>query len=236
MTGAGFPHSEILGSRFVCQLPEAYRRLPRPSSAPGAKASTLCPYKLQPQKTKMLASTVQFSNNDQDHHQHPPPPPPIHPTQERTSSWSGGPTAPTTPTRPPAHASNPYRRDSPRKHPPQAAVPSGPNSVPHAHPVPTRSPFPPHKRRTRRPAGSRRAVVDVPPMSTTPHTHGAGMAPGQPTLGPTSRMLLRKEVIQPHLPVRLPCYDLVLIASPTFDHSPPYGLGHGLRVLPTFMT
>ena len=31
--------------------------------------------------------------------------------------------------------------------------------------------------------------------------------------------LLRKEVIQPHLPVRLPCYDLVLIASPTFDGS-----------------
>jgi len=33
-------------------------------------------------------------------------------------------------------------------------------------------------------------------------------------------MLLRKEVIQPHLPVRLPCYDLVPIASPTFDGSP----------------
>ena len=32
--------------------------------------------------------------------------------------------------------------------------------------------------------------------------------------------LLRKEVIQPHLPVRLPCYDLVPIAGPTFDHSP----------------
>ena len=32
-------------------------------------------------------------------------------------------------------------------------------------------------------------------------------------------MLLRKEVIQPHLPVRLPCYDLVPIASPTFDGS-----------------
>ena len=27
--------------------------------------------------------------------------------------------------------------------------------------------------------------------------------------------LLRKEVIQPHLPVRLPCYDLARIASPT---------------------
>src|SRR4029079_16912948 len=32
-------------------------------------------------------------------------------------------------------------------------------------------------------------------------------------------VLLRKEVIQPHLPVRLPCYDLVPIASPTFDGS-----------------
>jgi hypothetical protein len=31
--------------------------------------------------------------------------------------------------------------------------------------------------------------------------------------------LLRKEVIQPHLPVRLPCYDFVPIADPTFDSS-----------------
>jgi hypothetical protein len=50
------------------------------------------------------------------------------------------------------------------------------------------------------------------------------------------QMLLRKEVIQPHLPVRLPCYDLVPIASPTFDSSPSYELGHWLRVLPTFVT
>ena len=28
---------------------------------------------------------------------------------------------------------------------------------------------------------------------------------------------LRKEVIQPHLPIRLPCYDLTLIIDPTFD-------------------
>ena len=28
-----------------------------------------------------------------------------------------------------------------------------------------------------------------------------------------------KEVIQPHLPVRLPCYDFVPIADPTFDGS-----------------
>lgn len=39
---AGFPHSEILGSRPAYRLPKAYRRLLRPSSAPDAKASTVC--------------------------------------------------------------------------------------------------------------------------------------------------------------------------------------------------
>ena len=32
-----------------------------------------------------------------------------------------------------------------------------------------------------------------------------------------SFVLLRKEVIQPHLPIRLPCYDLTPIIEPTFD-------------------
>ena len=48
--------------------------------------------------------------------------------------------------------------------------------------------------------------------------------------------LSRKEVFQPHLPVRLPCYDLVPIANPTLDGSLPEGLGHRLWVLPTFVT
>ena len=39
-------------------------------------------------------------------------------------------------------------------------------------------------------------------------------------LVPHKTGLPRKEVIQPHLPVRLPCYDFVPIANPTFDHSP----------------
>ena len=30
-------------------------------------------------------------------------------------------------------------------------------------------------------------------------------------------LLLEKEVIQPHLPIRLPCYDLTPIIEPTFD-------------------
>ena len=29
--------------------------------------------------------------------------------------------------------------------------------------------------------------------------------------------LLRKEVIQPHLPIRLPCYDFTPVINPTFD-------------------
>jgi hypothetical protein len=37
------------------------------------------------------------------------------------------------------------------------------------------------------------------------------------------QVLLRKEVIQPHLPVRLPCYDFTPIASPTFGRSFPEG-------------
>ena len=30
---------------------------------------------------------------------------------------------------------------------------------------------------------------------------------------------LRKEVIQPHLPIRLPCYDFTPVIGPTFDGS-----------------
>src|SRR5919108_5474180 len=43
ITDAGFAHSEIHGSKAVQRLTVAYRSRPRPSSAPGAKASTTCP-------------------------------------------------------------------------------------------------------------------------------------------------------------------------------------------------
>jgi hypothetical protein len=58
--------------------------------------------------------------------------------------------------------------------------------------------------------------ADVPPMSEHPRALGAGCC-----------ALLRKEVIQPHLPVRLPCYDFVPIAGPTFDGSPRKGWATG---------
>ena len=49
MTPARFPHSDTPRSTLGCQLPRAYRRLPRPSSALDAKASTMCPYQLATQ-------------------------------------------------------------------------------------------------------------------------------------------------------------------------------------------
>ena len=48
-------------------------------------------------------------------------------------------------------------------------------------------------------------------------------------------LFLRKEVIQPHLPIRLPCYDFTPIIDPTGGGFLPNGLDHRLRVLPTFV-
>jgi hypothetical protein len=45
---AGFPHSDIYGSKLYCQLPVAFRRLTRLSSPVIAKASITCTYSLDP--------------------------------------------------------------------------------------------------------------------------------------------------------------------------------------------
>jgi hypothetical protein len=39
-----------------------------------------------------------------------------------------------------------------------------------------------------------------------------------------SAMILRKEVIQPQVPLRLPCYDFTPVADPTVVACPPCGL------------
>ena len=46
-------------------------------------------------------------------------------------------------------------------------------------------------------------------------------------------ILPRKEVIQPHVPVRLPCYDFTPLTLHTFDASAPRGFGRRLRVQTT---
>ncbi len=89
----------------------------------------------------------------------------------------------------------------------------------------------------RRPQGNPRS------QRSLPHQHAHARPETIPGTRATRRTpdrrpekLRRKEVIQPHLPVRLPCYDLVPITSLTLDGSIHKGLGHRLRVLPTFMT
>jgi hypothetical protein len=72
------------------------------------------------------------------------------------------------------------------------------------------------------PVTGQRAVVDVPPNEQPPWTvaHDVALDTDRSRCrDDRAWMLLRKEVIQPHLPVRLPCYDFVPIASPTFDGS-----------------
>src|SRR6185295_18983304 len=45
----------------------------------------------------------------------------------------------------------------------------------------------------------------------------------------------RKEVIQPQVPLRLPCYDFAPVTELAFGGSLSCGLGHRLRALPTPM-
>ena len=62
----GFPHSEIFGSKHICRLPEAYRRLPRPSSPSVAKASTMCAYSLDhitPSDLESYKNTINWFSN-----------------------------------------------------------------------------------------------------------------------------------------------------------------------------
>ena len=144
----------------VQRLTVAYRSRPRPSSTPGAKASTVCPYYLDGDQA-VRSVTVPTDR--------------ICPASLLASvcGFQG-----------PARSASPDSRG-----------PVSQNSA--------------ARSRARGPASS--GSVDV-----------LGAAPATRTIG---RRLLeelpRKEVIQPHLPVRLPCYDFTPITSPTFDGSLP---------------
>ena len=45
-----------------------------------------------------------------------------------------------------------------------------------------------------------------------------------------------KEVIQPHLPVQLPCYDFVPVTKPDLGACPPCGLAQRLQSFSASMT
>ena len=87
MTGAGFPHSETHGSQLGRQLPVAYRSPLRPSSAPGAKASTVRPYQLTRKDARVHCP-------DHKRHTHTPP----DPGQQTRPPGATSPTHTTTPT------------------------------------------------------------------------------------------------------------------------------------------
>ena len=129
----------------------------------------------------------------------------------------------TRPTGPQAHGVPPGASGKP--HAPKTDAGGGPGTQKHTHTTP-RTP----KRNPK--------AHDLFHTSTPTRTREPSPAHGPHDGRQTGvlKKLRRKEVIQPHLPVRLPCYDLVPITSLTLDGSIHKGLGHRLRVLPTFMT
>ena len=152
----------------------------------------------------MLASTIQFTTN--------PPTPTRNPHKETRSPRTGQATRahyPRTPT-----ACHPHTTSRGTHHHQQAAA--GVSPTPHN--TTTNHPSPHHTgRKPRAPAGH-----PVFRESKHPSRPGPTNSPSKPNdqeATPTNQFL-RKEVIQPHLPVRLPCYDFVPITSPTFDRSP----------------
>ena len=84
----------------------------------------------------------------------------------------------------------------------------------------------------RRPSRSGRDAADRrAPGPIGPAARAAGFTSGR--LAPP--LLLRKEVIQPQVPLRLPCYDFIPITTHTLDTCAPCGFGRRLWVQTAFM-
>lgn len=100
---------------------------------------------------------------------------------------------------------------------------------------------PMHRPDTPVPTGSRRAWLsnvkgyEDGPTVECEHLTDALLSRCTRRAGPSASIFLRKEVIQPQVPLRLPCYDFTPVAEPTVVRCPPCGLAHGRRVDPTPM-
>ena len=157
----------------------------------------------------MLASTIQFTTN-------PPTPTPHHPqTRQQNTGQATRAHCPRTPT-----ACHPHTHQARGgTHHQQTTTTTRPQQPTTAGVFPIPS--------TRRPTSPARQCTTVqspglpreqaPPAGPDPST---ARTTNDQEATPTQIPILRKEVIQPHLPVRLPCYDFVPITSPTFDRSP----------------
>jgi hypothetical protein len=92
---------------------------------------------------------------------------------------------------------------------------------------------PPGRRGGRRGRGPRRSGRDA--RTARGGIDGRRRTPRGRMTAPRRPGRLRKEVIQPQVPLRLPCYDFTPVADLTVDGCPPRGLAHRLRVKPTPM-
>ena len=153
---------------------------------------------------------------------HPPTPTPHHHGTDQ------GKEAQKKQTPPPPHRHPPSRADTTRNRGVAGLIPQGPTACQNQPPTHRTPRFHTHHHHSRAAAAGsteearrarRRRSSMIPLVNTTNASHTDG--------GCAGRVLLRKEVIQPHLPVRLPCYDFVPIASPTFDGSPHKGWATG---------
>src|SRR4051812_38641323 len=167
------------------------------------KGNDLCgPTQTLLQSQKMLASTVQFSTYNQT--------PATRPRRTHNPARRGG-----TRCRPALHEINgcPLPQDPTACLRPPATCdpfPSAPEGTPYWGPADAGG------RTGQRSTLELRLEHPRPPETGRPSRSEHGSAPPDQVGRP---VLLRKEVIQPHLPVRLPCYDFVPIADPAFDGS-----------------
>lgn len=164
------------------------------------------PFALDNLTTKMLASTVQFSTNNQPTTHSPTPNSPPQGTRYAR----------------PGHAWHPPDKHHARQRGSETTTrelflqdPTGCSTSLPSRTNPT-VPTTPKSSCTRssRPLPGTNSPVSPPFEHPNPTCAGRGLHTSFHWM-----VLLRKEVIQPHLPVRLPCYDFVPIASPTFDGS-----------------
>ncbi len=181
-------HSPSAGSpRLIAGHHVLHRPLmPRhPPNAQKNKQNNTHATRVRAQRSKMLASTIQFTTN-------PPTPqaPATHHAQPDPQPGPLGRTAPDPDSVPPPTSPQKQGRPGRPGTPPQE---EGTPTVPYTT-----------------------ALRDRHDHQPPPTTKKGGPSPAPRTC----HIPLRKEVIQPHLPVRLPCYDFVPITSPTFDRSP----------------
>ena len=218
ITVSGLPHSDILGSQPCWRLPEAYRSLTRPSSVLSAKASTMRPSQATPpHRHHHSHNTIKHQTTDHKTKIQNNP----HKPKKRLVGHKTVQTQTTTQKElllllastiqfsnhhhthkqsNTTHATLNYPWNGFRTTTWQS---ENPKACPYHQQEKTIQPF----------------------HTSTPHQQKTPCSPlnnvaNKRAPNSTHKKLRRKEVIQPHLPVRLPCYDLVPITSLTLDGSP----------------